>query len=91
MLKTESTHFINEEPALRNLIIDGAAGGETKRRHDVTFPLLTLHREKDRIHFSTGFSKNKTLSIPASCRFLMHVGASFDKIQPKQVGYFGMN
>jgi hypothetical protein len=25
------------------LIIDGAAGSETKRRHDVTFPLLTLH------------------------------------------------
>jgi hypothetical protein len=27
----------NEKPAMRNLIIDGAAGGETKRRHDVTF------------------------------------------------------
>jgi hypothetical protein len=24
--------------SMRNLIIDGAAGGETKRRHDVTFP-----------------------------------------------------
>jgi hypothetical protein len=36
---------------MRNLIIDGAAGGETKRRHDVTFPLLTLHRGKDRVHF----------------------------------------
>jgi hypothetical protein len=45
----------NEEPAMRNLIIDGAAGGETKIRHDVTFPLLTLHRGKDRVHFSTGF------------------------------------
>jgi uncharacterized Zn-finger protein len=33
---------------MRNLIIDGAAGGETKRRHDVTFPLLTLHRGKCR-------------------------------------------
>jgi hypothetical protein len=43
----------NEEPAMSNLIIDGAAGGETKRRHDVTFPLLTLHRGKDRVHFST--------------------------------------
>jgi hypothetical protein len=32
----------NEEPAMRNLIIDGAAGGETKRRHDVTFPLCTF-------------------------------------------------
>jgi hypothetical protein len=30
------------------MIIDGAAGGETKIRHDVTFPLLTLHHEKDR-------------------------------------------
>jgi hypothetical protein len=37
------------------VIIDGAAGGETKRHHDVTFPLLTLHRGKDRAHFSTGF------------------------------------
>jgi hypothetical protein len=87
---------------MRNLIIDGAAGGETKRRHDVTFPLLTLHRGKYRVHFSTGFSKKKTLSIPASCSFfirktdeisrtllLMHDGVSFDKIQPKQVGYFG--
>jgi hypothetical protein len=35
---------LNEEPAMRNLIIDGTAGGETKIRHDVTFPLLTLHR-----------------------------------------------
>jgi hypothetical protein len=25
--------MFNEEPAMRNLIIDGAAGGETKRRH----------------------------------------------------------
>jgi hypothetical protein len=45
----------NEELAMKNLIIDGAAGGETKRRHDVTFTLLTLHRGKDRVHFSTGF------------------------------------
>jgi hypothetical protein len=37
------------------VLIDGAAGGETKRRHDVTFPLLPLHRGKDRAHFSTGF------------------------------------
>jgi hypothetical protein len=40
---------------MRNLIIDGAAGGETKRCCDVTFPLLTLHRGKDRVYFSTGF------------------------------------
>jgi hypothetical protein len=83
---------------MRNLIIDGAAGGETKIRHDVTFPLLTLHRGKYRVHFS----KKKTLSIPVSCRFfvrktddilrtllLMHDGVSFGKILPKQVSYFG--
>jgi hypothetical protein len=87
---------------MRNLIIDGAVGGETKIRHDVTFPLLTLHRGKDRVHLLQDFSKKKTLSIPVSCRFivrktddilrtllLMHDGVSFDKIQPKQVGYFG--
>jgi hypothetical protein len=52
--------------------------------------------------FLQDFSKKKTLSIPVSCRFfirknddilrtllLMHDGVSFDKIQPKQVGYFG--
>jgi hypothetical protein len=87
---------------MRNLIIDGAAGGETKRHHDVTFPLLTLHCGKDRVHFSTGFIQKKTLSMPASCRcfirktddilrtlLLMHDGVSFGKILPKQVGYFG--
>jgi hypothetical protein len=44
--KTQRFHgpFHNEEPAMRNLIIDGAAGGETKRRHDVTFPLLTAEK-----------------------------------------------
>jgi hypothetical protein len=40
------------------VIIDGAAGGETKRRHDVTFPLLTLHRGKD---FSTGFFQKEDI------------------------------
>jgi hypothetical protein len=92
----------NEEPAMRNLIIDGAAGGETKIRNDVTFPLQTLHRGKDRVIFLQDFSKTKTLSLPVSCRFfvrktddilrtllLMHDGVSFDKIQSKQVGYFG--
>jgi hypothetical protein len=53
--------LLNEEPAMRNLIIDGAAGGETKRRHDVTFPLLTLHRRKDRVHFSTGFFQKENI------------------------------
>jgi hypothetical protein len=93
----------NEEPAMRNLIIDGAAGGETKIRHDVTFSLLTLHRGKDPCTFFYRiFPKRKHLSIPVSCIFfvrktddilrtllLMHDGGSFDKIQPKQVGYFG--
>jgi hypothetical protein len=51
---------INEEPAMKNLIIDGAAGGETKRRHDVTFPLLTLHRGKDVYIFLQDFSKKNT-------------------------------
>jgi hypothetical protein len=53
--------------------------------------------------FLHDYSKKKELSIPVSCRFfvrktddillrtllLMHDGVSFDKIQPKQVGYFG--
>jgi hypothetical protein len=46
---------------MRNLIIDGAAGGETKIRPDVTFPLLTLHRGKDRVHFSTGFFQKENM------------------------------
>jgi hypothetical protein len=51
----------NEEPAMRKLIIDRAAGGENKRRNDVTFPLLTLHRGKDRVHFSTGFFQKENI------------------------------
>jgi hypothetical protein len=63
----------------------------------VTFPLLTLHRGNDRVHFSTGcFQKEnivytgvrKTDDILRTL-LLMHGGVSFDKIQPKQVGYFG--
>jgi hypothetical protein len=46
---------------MRNVIIDGATGGETKRRHDVTFPLLTLHRGKDREHFSTGVFQKENI------------------------------
>jgi hypothetical protein len=51
----------------------------------------------DRVHFSSGFTQNKTLSMPTSCRFfiqktdeiwmtlrLMHGGIRFDKILPKQ-------
>jgi hypothetical protein len=48
---------------MKNLIIDGAAGGETKRRHDVTFPLLTLHRGKNRVHFSTGFFQKENICL----------------------------
>jgi hypothetical protein len=44
---------------MRNLIIDGAAGGETKKCHDVTFPLFTLHRGNDRVHFSTGLINDR--------------------------------
>jgi hypothetical protein len=98
-----TTSLDNEEPAMRNLIIDGAAGGETKICHDVTFPLLTLHRGKYRVHFSTGFfQKENIVSTDVLPNFrtknrwhilrtllLMHDGVSFDKIQPKQVGYFG--
>jgi hypothetical protein len=43
------------------VITDGAAGGETKIRHDVTFPLLTLHRGKDRAHFTTGFFQKENI------------------------------
>jgi hypothetical protein len=72
------------------MIIDSAAGGETKRLHDVTFPLLTLPVQKIVYIFVQDFSKKKTLSIPASCRFfirkpdevlrtllLMHDGISY--------------
>jgi hypothetical protein len=43
------------------VIIDGAAGGDTKIRHAVTFPLLTLHRGKDRLLFSTGFFQKENI------------------------------
>jgi hypothetical protein len=62
------------------VIIDGAAGGETKIRNYVTFPLLTLHRGKDRVRITDEILR--TL-------LLMHDGISFGKILPKQVGYFG--
>jgi hypothetical protein len=107
----ERTNFLNNEAsaadnsgkknasAMRNLIIDGAKGGEIKRRHDVTFPLLTLHRGKDCVHFSTGFFQKRKHCLyrcpadfsyekPMTTLLLMHDRVSFDKIQPKQVGYF---
>jgi hypothetical protein len=85
------------------MIIDGAAGGKTKRRHDVTFPLLRCTAKKIMMYiFLQDFSQKKTLSISGSCSFfiritdeilrtllLMHDGRSFGKILPKQVGYFG--
>jgi hypothetical protein len=46
------------------VIIDGAAGGVTKRRHDITFPLLTLHCGKDRVHFPTGFFQKENIVYP---------------------------
>jgi hypothetical protein len=62
MVSFSNLSITNEEPAMSNLIIDGAAGGETKIGHDVTFPLLTLHRGKDRVHFSTGFFQKADFS-----------------------------
>jgi hypothetical protein len=82
-LHNETTHAnyqFNEEPDNRR-----RAGGETKRRHDVTFPLLTLHRGNDRVRFSTGFFQKENIVYNG----VLHDGVSFDKIQPKQVGYFG--
>jgi hypothetical protein len=31
------------------------------RQKDVTFPLLTLHRGKDCVHFSTGFFQKENI------------------------------
>jgi hypothetical protein len=53
--------------------MDGAASGVTKGRHGVTFPLLTQHHGKDRVHFSTGFIQNKTLSIPAVLQIFHYI------------------
>jgi hypothetical protein len=46
------------------------------RRYDVTFPQLTLHRGKDRVHFSTGFLQKENI---------VYTDFSYEK----QVGYFG--
>jgi hypothetical protein len=53
--------FLTHSHCLQMLIIDGAAGDDTKIRHDVTFPLLTLHRGKDCEHFSTGFFQKEDI------------------------------
>jgi hypothetical protein len=77
---------------MRNLIIDGAAGGETKRRHDVNFHLLTLHRGKYRVHFYTGFFQKENTDFIRKTDEILRIlllmldGVSFDKIIPKQVG-----
>jgi hypothetical protein len=69
----------------------------------VTFPLLTLHHGKDRVHFSTGFFQKENICpyrYPADFSYkktdenlrtllLVHDGISFGIILPKQVGYFG--
>jgi hypothetical protein len=85
------------------VIIDGAAGGETKRHHDVAryFSSVDVAPWKRSCTF---FYKKRTLSMPVSCRFfipiteeilrtllLMHDGISFGKILPKQVLFWGMN
>jgi hypothetical protein len=52
-------------------MIDDAASGVTKWRHDVTSSVDVAPRKKNCIHFSKGFIQKKTLSIPASCRFFI--------------------
>jgi hypothetical protein len=39
------------------MIIDGAAGGETKRRHDVIFPVDVAPQK----YFSTGFFQKENI------------------------------
>jgi hypothetical protein len=83
------------------VIIDGAADGETTRRHDVTFPLLTLQHGKDCVHFSTGFFQKENIVYAGILQIFIRItyeilrtllwmrdGISFGKILPKQVGYF---
>jgi hypothetical protein len=43
------------------LLIDGAASGVTKRRHDVTFPLLTLHCGKRSCTFFYKICQNENI------------------------------
>jgi hypothetical protein len=42
--------FVYEEEWKTSFTIDDATSGVPKRCHDVTFPLLTSHRGKYRIH-----------------------------------------
>jgi hypothetical protein len=48
-------------------IIDSTASGVTNIHH------LRSTAEKDCVNFSAGFNQKKTLSIPAYCRFFIHV------------------
>jgi hypothetical protein len=61
------------------VIIDGAAGGETKIRHAVTFLLLTLHRGKDRVHFSTGFFPKENIVSLYRCFSPTHIANPYPK------------
>jgi hypothetical protein len=45
---------------------------------------MTLHRGKDRVHFSTGFVQKENTVYAG----VLH-GINFGKSLPKQVGYFG--
>jgi hypothetical protein len=66
------------------VIIDGATGSETKRRHfSSVFKKKTLS-----IPASCSFFICITDEILRTL-LLMHDGISFGKILPKQVGYFG--
>jgi hypothetical protein len=84
------------------VIIDGAAGGETNRRHDVTFTVDVAPRKRLCTFFYMIFPKRKhrLYRCPADFSYekpieilrtllLMHDGISLGKILPKQVGYFG--
>jgi hypothetical protein len=66
-------------------MIDSAASGGPERRH---FFSVDVAPWKGCVYFSTRFIQKKTLSISRTLH-LMHDGISFDKILPKQVGYFG--
>jgi hypothetical protein len=57
-----------EEPAMRILIIDGAAGGETKRRH---FSSVDVAPRKRSCTFFYRIFPPKKWSIPVSCRFFV--------------------
>jgi hypothetical protein len=73
------------------MIIDGTAGGETKRRHFSSVDVAP--RKRLCTFFYRIFPKRKhcLYRCPEIFRtlLLMHDGIGFSKILPKQVGYFG--